>query len=115
MKYKVVVVAVVCMLSMSCTFRSEFQIKTSPEFDITAAHTYTKSAARVSGKSENTIVFLIPVSSEEMKDAFDRAIKSYPGCLALVDGVETYYIFFLPPICLVQTLTIEGTCLVVKP
>lgn len=77
------------VISTSCTHRlTDFTVISTKNIPITSSMPNMKKAdMRVKGVDTAPRILFIPIGSPNMKEAIDKAIEQYPGCVGLTDGV----------------------------
>ena len=96
-----------------CTTRlTDFTIISSKNIEWSRANEYQRDVKRVKGKDVTHIIIFIPTGIPNAKEALDRAIESYPGAVALLDGVITHNFWYIPYIYGQQSYIVEGTPLI---
>ena len=94
----------------SCTQRLvDFTIISSKNIELSKMGTFERANTRVEGTDSRPIIVIVPLGYPDGKEALDKAIESYPGAVALVDGVFTYKWFYIPYIYGKYKYVIEGT------
>ena len=97
-------------LLTSCSQRMmDFTLISSKNVELSKFPTYERANLRVEGEDTKPIIIVIPTGYPDGKEALDRAIESYPGAVALLDGVFTYKWFYIPYIYGQYRYVIEGT------
>ena len=79
----------VVLLFGSCTHRlTDFTVISTKNVPLGIESTQIKKAdTRVKGVDKSHVVLFLPIGSPNMKEAIDKAIHQYPGCVGLADGV----------------------------
>ncbi len=77
------------LLATGCTHRlTDFTVISTKNVPIGSHSMAMKKAdKRVKAKDTAHTILFIPIGSPNMKEAIDKAIESYPGAIALADGV----------------------------
>lgn len=83
------VLASVVLILGSCTHRlTDFTVISTKNVPLGIESTKIKKAdTRVKGVDKSHIIICFPIGSPNMKEAIDKAIHQYPGCIGLADGV----------------------------
>lgn len=112
MKKTVLMLCGLILLSGCNTRLLDFTIMSSKNVDLSKASTFKRDSKRVEGRDKASIIIIIPTGTPNAKEAMDRAIESVPGAIALVDGVLTHKMFYIPYIYGESTYVVEGTALI---
>ncbi|MDI1291474.1 MAG: hypothetical protein PSV18_01865 [Methylobacter sp.] len=111
MKKTLVILAM--LLSTGCSQRiADFTIMSSKNIDLSRGADFKRSPTRVKGEDKKSIIILFPTGRPDVKQAMDNAIESVPGAVALMDGVATSHIWYIPYIYGEASIEIEGTPLI---
>lgn len=85
---KLVLAGLLCGLLCSCSHRLvDFTLISTKNVPMDQTLDLAKADKRVKGEDSKGIVLSVPLGMPNMKEAIDRAIESYPGAIALSDGV----------------------------
>lgn len=85
---KLVLAGLMCGLLCGCSHRLvDFTMISTKNVPIGQTAELAKAGSRVEGIDSKSIVLGIPLGMPNMKEAIDKAIESYPGAVALSDGV----------------------------
>lgn len=85
---KLVLAGLLCGLLCSCSHRLvDFTLISTKNVPINQTADLQKADKRVTGVDSKGIILSVPLGMPNMKEAIDRAIESYPGAVALSDGV----------------------------
>ena len=97
-------------LLTSCSQRMmDFTIISSKNVELSKFASYERADIRVEGEDTKPIIIIVPTGYPDGKEALDNAIESFPGAVALLDGVFTYKWFYIPYIYGQYRYVIEGT------
>jgi len=101
------------VLCTGCATRFlDFTLVSTKNIELSRAQTFQRARARVDGEDRVHWIIIIPTGVPSAKEAMDRAIESVPGAVALVDGVITAKIWWIPYIYGQQKYVVEGTPLI---
>ncbi len=83
------VLTLTVVLFGSCTHRlTDFTVISTKNVPLGVEATHLKKAdSRVKGVDRAHRILFIPLGTPNMKEAIDKAIHKYPGCVGLADGV----------------------------
>lgn len=85
---KLILAGLLCGLLCSCSHRLvDFTLISTKNVPISRSAELEKADKRVKGQDSKGVILSIPLGMPNMKEAIDRAIESYPGAIALSDGV----------------------------
>jgi len=85
---KLVLAGLLCGLLCSCSHRLvDFTMISTKNVPLDQTLDLAKADKRVKGEDSKGMILSIPLGMPNMKEAIDRAIESYPGAIALSDGV----------------------------
>ncbi len=85
---KLILAGLLCGLLCSCSHRLvDFTLISTKNVPLERTEDLAKADKRVKGQDSKGIILSIPLGLPNMKEAIDRAIESYPGAVALSDGV----------------------------
>ena len=111
--FTLITFVLIMFLCSSCSQRIlDFTIVSSKNVELSKANTFVRGNMRVSKNDVSYIIILAPVGQINIKEAMDRAIESYTGCVALLDGVIRTKSFYIPFIFGRSAAIVEGTPLV---
>lgn len=99
--------------STGCTTRLiDFTVISSKNIDWSHSNEFRRATKRAEGIDLVHIIILIPTGVPNMKEAVDRAIESVPGAVALVDGVLSSRVWYIPYVYGQESYIVEGTPLI---
>jgi len=105
--------ALTFLAQVGCTTRLvDFTMISTKNVDLTKGASFRRAQSRVEGIDKVSIIIIIPTGTPNMKEAIDRAIESVPGAVALMDGVVTQKLWYIPYIYGESMFIVEGTPLV---
>lgn len=85
---KLVLAGLFCTLLCGCSHRLvDFTLISTKNVPLERTGDLAKADSRVKGQDSKGMILSIPLGMPNMKEAIDRAIESYPGAVALSDGV----------------------------
>lgn len=85
---KLILAGLLCGLLCSCSHRLvDFTLISTKNVPLERTEDLVKADTRVKGQDSKGMILSIPLGVPNMKEAIDRAIESYPGAVALSDGV----------------------------
>ncbi len=110
----VAVVLLACVtLAVSCTKQIlNCTVVSTVNLDLSRAASFKRGATPARGQDIAHLIILIPTGSPHLETAIDRAIKSVPGCIALVDVRATQSWWYVPYVYGRFWITVEGTPLI---
>jgi hypothetical protein len=85
-------------LSISgCVYRiADLTLVSTRNVDISRFNSAVKVKDRVIGEDKKLLIVAFPTGAPNLKEAIDRAIQSYPECVALSDAVLYERFFYIP-------------------
>lgn len=96
-----------------CTTRYvDFTIISSKNIDFKKSASFKQGTTRITGEDKVHIIIFIPTGTASIKEAIDNAIKTTPGCIALLDGVVYGKFWWIPYIYGQSVIIVEGTPLI---
>ena len=100
------------LLFSGCSSRLvDFTIISTKNIDLSDTG-YIREKTRSLGEDAIHIIIFIPMGQASIKEAIDRTIESVPGGVAIVDGVVTSSMWYIPYIYGKSKYVVEGTVLV---
>lgn len=115
-RFRIVAVCICCVLALAftgCSVRLvDFTIISTKNIDLAKGASFKRGQLRVTGQDSVCIIIIIPTGVPNIKTAIDRAIQSVPGAVALLDGVVTSKMWYIPYIFGKSTYVVEGTPLI---
>lgn len=108
----VFIVFCVAVLSGCVTRLADFTLISTKNVDLTRGASFKRAQSRVTGEDSVSIIIIIPTGVPNMKTAIDKAIESVPGAIALLDGVLSQKIWYIPYIFGKSSFVVEGTPLI---
>jgi len=110
MKRNILYLVSILMIFSSCSSRLiDFTLISSKNIEFSQFPNYERGKTRTVGMDVKQIIVFIPLGEPSGKEALDRAIEAVPGCVALVDGVMSSKLWYIPYIYGKQWYVIEGT------
>ena len=98
---------------LGCTTRLvDFTMISTKNVDLSKGASFTRGPHRIEGIDMVHMIILIPTGVPNMKEAIDRAIETVPGAVALMDGVVSQKVWFIPLIYGQSMFVVEGTPLI---
>ena len=102
----------VAILSGCVTRLADFTLISTKNIDLTRGASFKRGQSRVTGIDSVSIIIIIPTGVPNMKTAIDKAIESVPGAIALMDGVLSQKVWYIPYIFGKSSFVVEGTPLI---
>ena len=102
----------VVILSGCVTRLADFTLISTKNIDLTRGASFKRAQSRVTGEDSVNIIIIIPTGVPNMKTAIDKAIESVPGAIALLDGVLSQKVWYIPYIFGQSSFVVEGTPLI---
>ncbi len=106
------VLFIVVALSGCVTRLTDFTIISTKNIDLARGADFKRGPARVKGEDVVCIIIFIPTGIPNMKTAIDRTIESVPGAVALLDGVLSQKLWYIPYIFGRSGYVVTGTPLI---
>lgn len=106
------IILCVVILSGCVTRLADFTLISTKNIDLTRGASFKRAQSRVTGQDIVSIIIIIPTGVPNMKTAIDKAIESVPGAIALVDGVLSQKVWYIPYIFGQSGYVVEGTPLI---
>lgn len=106
------IVLCVAILSGCVTRLADFTLISTKNIDLTRGASFKRAQSRVTGEDSVCIIIIIPTGVPNMKTAIDKAIESVPGAIALLDGVLSQKVWYIPYIFGKSSFVVEGTPLI---